>query len=67
MRGSTEISVAGRWLLMAIGVVMSYGLLGASLVAHVVGLAGVLLFVAAIGLAELATALWYRWQRNPAD
>jgi hypothetical protein len=67
MRDSTGINVTGRWLLMAIGALLSYGLLGSSLFAHLVGFAGVLLFVTAIGLVELAMALVYRWRRSPTD
>lgn len=67
MRDSTQIDLAGRWTLMAFGFVMSYGLFGSSLVARVVGLVGVVLFAAAIGVVELVIALWYRWQRRPAD
>ena len=52
---------------MAIGFVMSYGLFGSSVVARVAGLAGVVLFAAAIGLVEFVMALWYRWQRPAAD
>ena len=67
MHDSKQMDLAGRWTLMAIGLVMSYGLFGSSVVARVVGLAGVVLFAAAIGLVELVMALWYRWQRSPAD
>ncbi|MEO8696074.1 MAG: hypothetical protein ABI658_21325 [Acidimicrobiales bacterium] len=67
MRDTKQIGLGSRWLLMAIGLVMSIGLFGSSLFAHVVGLAGVVLVVSAIGLVELAMALWYRWQRAAAD
>ena len=67
MRDAKQIGLVGRWTLMAIGFVMSYGLLGSSLVARVVGVAGVVLFAAAVGLVELVMALWYRSQRKLAD
>jgi hypothetical protein len=54
MHDSKQIGLGGRWLLIAIGVVMSIGLFGAGLFAHVVGIAGVALVVSAIGLVELA-------------
>lgn len=65
MRDNKQIGLGGRWLLIAIGAVMSTGLFGSSLFAHAVGLVGVALVAAAIGLVELAMALWYRW-RDPA-
>jgi len=67
MRDSNQIGLGGRWTLMAIGLVMSYGLFGSSLVARVVGLVGIGLFAAAVGLVELVMALWYRSQRRLTD
>ncbi len=60
------ISLGGRAVLVGIGLFLSQGLGSAGVVARIVGVFGVLLSAAAIGLVEIGMALWYRTRRKVA-
>ena len=49
---------------MMLGLVLTSGFCSDSIVGWLIGIVGVLVFLAAFGVVELAMALWYRWQRR---
>ena len=61
------VSLGGRAVLFGIGVFLSQGRISAGVLPRIVGVAGVLLSAAAIGLVEIGMALWYRTRRTVAS
>jgi hypothetical protein len=49
---------------MMLGLVLTSGFSSDSVVGRVIGIVGVLVFLTAFGVIELAMALWYRWRRR---
>jgi hypothetical protein len=49
---------------MALGVALMSGFSSDTVVGWLIGIVGVLVFVTALGMVELAMALWYRWRRR---
>ena len=67
VRQRDDLGLWRRAVLMVFGLFLSAGLNSSSFFSQLLGLFGLLVFVAALGLVELAMALWYREQRRHAQ
>jgi hypothetical protein len=63
-KGPDEIGLFRRFVVMVLGVELWGNSFGNPIVHVTVGLAGLLIFLAAFGVVELAMALWYRAARH---
>jgi hypothetical protein len=66
VRQRDDLGLWRRSVLMLFGLFLSAGLNSSSLFPQLLGVFGLLVFVAALGLVEWAMALWYREQRRHA-
>ena len=65
-RANDEIGFVGRLAVSLLGLFLMAGLWSDDIVRFALGVVGLLFFVAATGLVELAMALWYRHARRTA-
>ena len=63
-RGQDEIGLVGRLAVILLGMMLLAGLWSDNVIGVVVGVIGLALVASAIGLVELAMALWYRSPRH---
>ena len=64
VRRGDDLRLWQRAVLMWFGLFLAGGLQSSFLLWRLVGVFGLLVFAAALGLVELAMALWYREQRR---
>jgi hypothetical protein len=65
-KGPDEIGLFRRFVVMLLGLELCGNAFGNPIVHATVGLAGLLIFLAALGVVELAMAVWYRSERRLA-
>jgi hypothetical protein len=63
-KGPGEIGLFRRLVVMLLGIELWGNAFGNPVVHAIVGITGLLIFLAAFGVVELAMALWYRTARH---